>query len=272
MSIKHAISELAVNEWKKEAKKAVNQNCSRWRKIRLCTVPEFLGRWKWRWQWRTDRLSDGDGDGDGDERIQIRTQNVNLDFVHGYHKKLFGSPLVKDEIDGSMERLRVQRSRQKGVFYSPLVKTKTLQYVINTRVDVKRLGLLGESSDVNIGEPQSNGALTRSKKNLTKKSLHGMKQTCKLWYLRFDNFMRRNGFKRRESNQGSYLKKLDSSYIILVLSVDDVLIAGSDMKMINEHMRQLTREFSEVNLRAVKLEKVLGTTNHASECSIPLKD
>jgi len=67
MSIKRAISELAVNEWKNEAKKAVNQNCSRWRKIRLCTVPEFLGRWKRRWQWRTDRSSDGDGD--DDERV-----------------------------------------------------------------------------------------------------------------------------------------------------------------------------------------------------------
>ena len=49
--------------------------------------------------------------------------------------------------------------------------------------------------------------------------------------------------------------------------VDDVLIAGSNMQMINELMRQLTREFSEVNLGAVKLEKVLSTVNHTSECA-----
>ena len=107
---------------------------------------------------------------------------------------------VKDEIEGSMGRLGVQGSRQKGVFDSPRVKTTTLQSVLNTvasenlhlqRVDVKRLGLFGDSSDDNIGEAQSECALAKSKKNLTRKSLHGMEQTCELCYSRFDNFMRR---------------------------------------------------------------------------------
>ena len=79
--------------------------------------------------------------------------------------------------------------------------------------------------------------------------------------------MRRNGFKRRESDQGSYLKKQESSYIILMLCVDDVLIASSNTQMINELMRQFTRGFSEVNQGSVELEKVLGTVNHASECT-----
>ena len=81
------------------------------------------------------------------------------------------------------------------------------------------------------------------------------------------NFMRREGFKREESDQASYLKKQESSYIVLMLCVDDVLIAGSNTQMINELMRQLTRVFSEVNQGAVELEKVLGTANHASECA-----
>ena len=123
---------------------------------------------------------------------------------------------VKDEIDGSMGRLGVQGSRQKGECDSPLVKTTTLQSVLDTVasenlhlqvVDVKRLDLLGDSSDVKIGEAQSECALARSKKNLTRKSLHGMKQTCELCYSKFDNFMRREGFERQESDQASYLKK-----------------------------------------------------------------
>ena len=72
---------------------------------------------------------------------------------------------------------------------------------------MKRLGLLGDCSDVNIGEAQSEGALARSEKNMTRKSLHGMKQSFELFYSRFDNFMRREGFERQESNQASYLKK-----------------------------------------------------------------
>ncbi|KAL4567963.1 hypothetical protein LXL04_023560 [Taraxacum kok-saghyz] len=97
--------------------------------------------------------------------------------------------------------------------------------------------LLHVGSDINIGKEQTDGTLTRSKKNLTKKILYGMKQTSKLWYLRFENYMMRNGFKRRESDQGGYLKKHDSSYIIMVLYVDDLLIAGSNMQMINELTR-----------------------------------
>src|SRR6187200_1864111 len=175
-----------------------------------------------------------------------------------------------------MGRLGVQGSRQKGVFDSLHMKTTTLQSVLDTVasenlhlqvVDVKRLGLLEYSSDVNISEAQSEGALARSKKNLTRKSLHGMKQTSELCYSRFDNFMRREGFERQESNQVSYLKKQESSYIVLMLCVDDVLIAGFNTQMINELMRQLTRVFSEVNQGAVELEKVLGTANHACECA-----
>ena len=60
-----------------------------------------------------------------------------------------------------MGRLGVQGSRQKGEFDSPLVKMTTLQSVLDTvasenlhlqQIDVKRLGPLGDSSDVNIGE------------------------------------------------------------------------------------------------------------------------
>ena len=74
--------------------------------------------------------------------------------------------------------------------------------------------------------------------------------------------MRRNGFERQESDQVSYLKKQESSYIILMLCVDDVLIAGSNTKMINELMRQLTRVFSEVNQGAVELE----SPRHGEPC------
>ena len=79
--------------------------------------------------------------------------------------------------------------------------------------------------------------------------------------------MRRNGFRRREVDHDCYLKKFDSTYIILVLNVDDELIVSSDMKMINKLRRQLTREFKAMNLGAANLEKALGIVNHTSECA-----
>lgn len=53
-----------------------------------------------------------------------------------------------------------------------------------------------------------------------------------------------------------YLKKFDSSYIILLLYVDVMLIVGSDMQKINKLKKQLSREIEMENVGATK--KILG--------------
>ena len=53
-----------------------------------------------------------------------------------------------------------------------------------------------------------------------------------------------------------YQKKFDSSYIILLLYVDDMLIAGSDIQEINRLKKQLSSEFEMKDLGAAK--KILG--------------
>ncbi|KAL4591859.1 hypothetical protein LXL04_004833 [Taraxacum kok-saghyz] len=45
------------------------------------------------------------------------------------------------------------------------------------------------------------------------------------WYLEFDNFMKKSGFRRREVDRGCYVKNLRSFYIILELKGD---VVGSD--------------------------------------------
>ena len=67
-----------------------------------------------------------------------------------------------------------------------------------------------------------------------KKSLYGLKQAPRQWYLKFDNFMYEQGYTRCHSNHCVYLKNQnDGSYIILLLYVDDMLVAGSNMQEIN---------------------------------------
>ncbi|KAD4889451.1 hypothetical protein E3N88_21524 [Mikania micrantha] len=53
-----------------------------------------------------------------------------------------------------------------------------------------------------------------------------------------------------------YIKKFSKSYIILLLYVDDMLIAGSDMKEINKLKKQMSEEFEMKDLGAVK--QILG--------------
>ena len=61
-----------------------------------------------------------------------------------------------------------------------------------------------------------------------------MKQALRQWYLKFDNFMIEQGYDRCHYDHCVYLKRLyNKRYIILLLYVDDMLVAGSNMQDIN---------------------------------------
>ena len=86
-----------------------------------------------------------------------------------------------------------------------------------------------------------------------KKSLYGLKQTPRLWYMKFDSFMHRIGFKRCEANYCCYVKFSDNSYIILLLYVDNILIAGSSIEELNNLKN---KQFAMKDLGAAK--QILG--------------
>jgi hypothetical protein len=143
---------------------------------------------------------------------------------------------VKDEHDGSKRykaRLVVKGFQQKkGVDYdeifSPVVKMTTIRLVLSIvaaenlhleQLDVKTKFLHGDlDEDIYIAQPE--GFQVIGKENWVcklKKSLYGLKQAPRQWYLKFDNFMVKTGYKRCEADHCCYLKKFKSSYIILLL-------------------------------------------------------
>ena len=77
-----------------------------------------------------------------------------------------------------------------------------------------------------------------------KKSLYGLKQAPRQWYKRFDTFMAATGFSRYHGDHCCYVKKLGISYLILLLYVDDMLVAGSSMDEIVNLKAQLSKEFA----------------------------
>ena len=67
-----------------------------------------------------------------------------------------------------------------------------------------------------------------------KKSLCGLKQALRKWYKKFDAFILKHGFKRSHSDHCLYTKMdEDRSHIILVLYVDDMLLAGKKKSTLN---------------------------------------
>ena len=90
---------------------------------------------------------------------------------------------------------------------------------------------------------QLEGFTVQGQENLVckmRKSLYGLKQVPRQWYKKFDSFMHRIGFKRCETDHCCYVKSFDNSFIILLLYVDDMLIARSSIEEI-DNLKQLTR-------------------------------
>ena len=84
------------------------------------------------------------------------------------------------------------------------------------------------------------------------KSLYGLKQVPRQWYKKFDTSICDNGFTRCEMDHCCYFKRFDGCYIILLLYVDDMLVAGSSMKEINKLKKQVSNQFEMKDLGAAK--------------------
>uniref|UniRef100_A0A2N9H7K1 Retrovirus-related Pol polyprotein from transposon TNT 1-94 n=1 Tax=Fagus sylvatica TaxID=28930 RepID=A0A2N9H7K1_FAGSY len=182
---------------------------------------------------------------------------------------------VKEEHDGSKRykaRLVVKGFQQKeGVDYtdifSPVVKLTTIRLVLGIvatenlhleQLDVKTAFLHGDlEEDIYMSQPQ--GFIVQGKENLVcklRKSLYGLKQAPRQWYKKFDSFMYSTGFTRCQADHCCYVKSFDNSYIILLLYVDDMLIAGSSIEEINNLKKQLSKQFAMKDLGPAK--QILG--------------
>ncbi|KAH9782190.1 Integrase catalytic domain-containing protein [Citrus sinensis] len=92
---------------------------------------------------------------------------------------------------------------------------------------------------------------------LLKKSLYGLKQSPRQWYLRFDEFITSNGFKRCSFDCCVYYKLLETHYYIyLLLYVDDMLITCKIKDEIEALKELLSSEFDMKDLGHAK--KILG--------------
>ncbi|CAM8885335.1 unnamed protein product [Rhodiola kirilowii] len=89
-----------------------------------------------------------------------------------------------------------------------------------------------------------------------KKSLYGLKQAPRQWYKKLDGFMHEAKFVRSDADHCCYFKKLDDGYIIPLLYVDDMLIAGSSAQEVSKLKKQLSKRFAMKDLGEGK--QILG--------------
>lgn len=83
--------------------------------------------------------------------------------------------------------------------------------------------------------------------------MYGLKQSPRQWYKKFDSFMMSLKFQRSEYDHCVYFKLLDNgSFIILLLYVDDMLVASKSMAEIKNLKAHLARTFDMKDLGAAK--------------------
>ena len=76
-----------------------------------------------------------------------------------------------------------------------------------------------------------------------KKSIYGLKQASRQWYLKFNDTITSFGFKENIVDRCIYLKVIGSKFIFLILYVDDILLATNDLSLLSETKKFLSNNF-----------------------------
>jgi hypothetical protein len=113
------------------------------------------------------------------------------------------------------------------------------------QMDVKT-AFLNEDLLKNIYMAQPKGFVVKGKEHMRchlRKSIYGLKQVSRQWYLKFDETIRSFGFKENEEDNCIYAKFRNMKFIFLILYVDDILLASSDVRLLLETKRFLSSDF-----------------------------
>jgi hypothetical protein len=184
---------------------------------------------------------------------------------------------LKKDVDDKVERYKARLvvkvySQKEGIefhdIFSPVVKIVSIQSVLVLvslldleleKLDVKTAFLHGDLDEEIYMEQPEGFVQNHSKKFVCKlkKSLYGLRQSRRKWYKKFDSFMVSQNYTRSKYDHCVYFKKLNNTiFIILVLYVDDMLLASKIITEINRLKAQMARAYDMKDLGAAR--KILG--------------
>ena len=141
------------------------------------------------------------------------------------------------------------------------------------QLDVKTTFLHRDlEEEIYMQQPQ--GYEVKGKENLVcrlKKGLYSLKQSLRQWYLKFDKFVVEQDYTRCHSYHCVYFKRLENGrYIIVLLYVDGMLVARSNLKDINMLKRKLYKSFAMKDLGAINQILGMRITIDMKNCKLTL--
>lgn len=187
---------------------------------------------------------------------------------------------IKRNPDGSIEKYKARLVikgflQRKGInynqTYSPVARASTIRSLISiaasenmtiTQFDVSTAFLYGKlEEDIYMCQPEGYSDLTDRVCHL-KKSLYGLKQAPRCWNKCFGEYLHKAGFLRSEADPCLFIRRNNSELLLLVLYVDDGLVASTSNEELEEFLKELKKVFK---ITTKPAEYYLGLEIHHQE-------
>ena len=166
---------------------------------------------------------------DDEEKYKARLVAKGYSQVHGIDYQETFSPTAKITSIRMLMQLAVQND-----------------YYIN-QMDVKSAYLNADiDAEIYLDQPEGYCKQSDNGSKLVwklKKSLYGLKQSGRNWNELFHTFLSSDGFKQSLSDTCVYTKLTNESIIIVIIWVDDVLIACNDLHVLDDFKNNLSQKF-----------------------------
>ncbi|KAJ9535962.1 hypothetical protein OSB04_un000872 [Centaurea solstitialis] len=203
-----------------------------------------------------------------ESEIQSMYDNHVWELVdHTPGRKTVGNKWIfkkKTDMDGNVHTFKARLvakgyTQTQGIDYdetfSPVAKIKSIRILLAiaafhdyeiSQMDVKTAFLNGKlDEDVYMAQPEGFvHAKYPDKVCKLKRSIYGLKQASRSWNLCFHEKVKEFGFSRSEDESCVYVKASGSNVVFLVLYVDDILLIGNNVPMLQDEKIWLGKCFA----------------------------